>query len=245
MNARILLVDDDPMLAASLSRPLAYEGFSVQVATTGPGALEAHAAWAPDLILLDLLLPGMHGIEVCRRLRGQSNVPVLMLTARGDVQDRVAGLAAGADDYLAKPFSLEELLLRVHGLLRRTRVTPDPAGESLQFADVRMDVRGHVAWRNGRLLSLTRQEFALLRLFLEHPGEVQTRSHILEQVWDYDFGRESNVLEVYVGYLRRKLEAGGGSRLLHTVRGVGYTLRESLAPEQDGHHEGHPQEGSL
>jgi two-component system, OmpR family, response regulator MprA len=225
MGARILVVDDDPLLAAALRRPLAYEGFEVEVASSGEEALTSVREHGPDLVILDVLLPGIDGLEVCRRLRQASEVPVLMLTARSEVPERVAGFEAGADDYLGKPFAFEELLMRVKALLRRGG-NGIHAGE-LRFADLRMDRSTREVWRGDRAISLTRQEFDLLALFLEHPRQVLPRSTILERVWDYDFGRDSNVLEVYVGYLRRKLEAGNESRLLHTVRGVGYVLKEA------------------
>jgi len=224
MGAHILVVDDDPLLAAALRRPLAYEGFAVEVATSGEEALSSALDHSPDLVILDVLLPGIDGLEVCRRLRRAGDVPVLMLTARSDVPERVAGFEAGADDYLAKPFAFEELLVRIKALLRRGRNGSNSS--ELRFGDLRMDRSTHEVWRGERLISLTRQEFDLLSLFLEHPRQVLTRTTILERVWDYDFGRDSNVLEVYVGYLRRKLEAEGESRIIHTMRGVGYVLRE-------------------
>jgi len=223
MGARILVVDDDPMLAAALRRPLAYEGYEVLVATSGEEALARVSEQAPDLVVLDILLPGMDGLAVCRRLRQVTDIPVLMLTARTEVPERVAGFEAGADDYLGKPFAFEELLLRVKALLRRGR---NGSASELRFTDLRMDRSTREVWRGDRAISLTRQEFDLLALFLEHPRQVLTRSTILERVWDYDFGRDSNVLEVYVGYLRRKLEGGGEARVIHTIRGVGYVLRE-------------------
>jgi len=223
MGARILVVDDDPMLAAALRRPLTYEGYEVDVATSGEEALARVHEHAPDLVVLDVLLPGMDGLATCRRLRSVTDVPVLMLTARSEVPERVAGFEAGADDYLGKPFAFEELLVRVKALLRRRR---NGAGGELRFGDLRMDRSTREVSRGNRAISLTRQEFNLLALFLEHPRQVLTRSTILERVWDYDFGRDSNVLEVYVGYLRRKLESGGEPRIILTVRGVGYVLRE-------------------
>jgi two-component system response regulator MprA len=223
MGARILVVDDDPMLAAALRRPLSYEGYEVDVATSGEEALTRVHEHAPDLVVLDVLLPGMDGLATCRRLRSVTDVPVLMLTARSEVPERVAGFEAGADDYLGKPFAFEELLVRVKALLRRRR---NGAGGELRFGDLRMDRSTREVTRGDRGISLTRQEFELLALFLEHPRQVLTRSTILERVWDYDFGRDSNVLEVYVGYLRRKLESGGEPRIILTVRGVGYVLRE-------------------
>ncbi len=224
MGAHVLIVDDDPLLAAALRRPLAYEGFEVEVASSGEEALARALDHAPDLVVLDVLLPGIDGLEVCRRLRRAGDVPVLMLTARGEVAERVAGFEAGADDYLAKPFAFEELLVRVKALLRRGG--GGAASTELRFGDLRMDRSTREVWRGERTISLTRQEFDLLALFLEHPRQVLPRSTILERVWDYDFGRDSNVLEVYVGYLRRKLEADDEPRIIHTVRGVGYVLRE-------------------
>jgi two-component system response regulator MprA len=223
MGARILVVDDDPLLAAALRRPLAYEGFEVEVATSGEEALAHVGEQPPDLVILDILLPGMDGLEVCRQLRRKRNLPVLMLTARDEVPERVAGFEAGADDYLGKPFAFEELLMRVKALLRRGG---NGAGSELRFGDLRMDRSTREVWRGDRQISLTRQEFELLALLLEHPRQVLPRSTILERVWDYDFGRDSNVLEVYIGYLRRKLESNNEPRIVHTVRGVGYTLRE-------------------
>jgi two-component system, OmpR family, response regulator MprA len=225
MGAHILVVDDDPLLAAALRRPLAYEGFEVEVAASGEEALSRALERTPDLVILDVLLPGIDGLEVCRRLRQVCDAAVLMLTARSEVTERVAGFEAGADDYLGKPFAFEELLVRVKALLRRGRNGSVPTAE-LRFGDVRMDRSTREVWRSDRTISLTRQEFDLLALFLEHPRQVLPRSTILERVWDYDFGRDSNVLEVYVGYLRRKLEAEGEPRVIHTVRGVGYVLRE-------------------
>lgn len=224
MGTRILVVDDDPMLAAALRRPLAYEGFEVDVATSGEAALSIAHERRPDLVLLDVLLPGMDGLSVCRELRQRYNLPVLMLTARSEIPERVAGFEAGADDYVGKPFAVEELLMRVKALLRRGRAR---TGDELRFADLRLDRTGREVRRGNREIPLTRQEFELLTLFMEHPRQVLTRPTILERVWAYDFGRDSNVLEVYVGYLRRKLESDGESRLVHTVRGVGYVLRES------------------
>jgi two-component system, OmpR family, response regulator MprA len=223
MGARILVVDDDPLLAAALRRPLAYEGFEVEIATSGEEALARVQEGAPDLVVLDILLPGMDGLEVCRQLRRKGDLPVLMLTARDEVPERVAGFEAGADDYLGKPFAFEELLMRVKALLRRGG---NGTSSQLRFGDLRMDRSTREVWRGDRQISLTRQEFDLLALLLEHPRQVLTRSTILERVWDYDFGRDSNVLEVYIGYLRRKLESEGEARIVHTVRGVGYVLRE-------------------
>jgi two-component system response regulator MprA len=200
------------------------DGYKVHLAADGREALESLAHQPPDAIVLDVLMPEPDGIEVCRRLRAAGDrTPVLMLTARDAVPDRVRGLDAGADDYLVKPFALEELGARLRALLRRSGA---PTEEKLRHAGLELDPAGHTVTRDGRPVELTRTEFLLLELFLRHPRQVLTRSQIFEQVWGYDFGPSSNSLEVYVGYLRRKLEAGGEPRLVHTVRGVGYVLRE-------------------
>jgi two-component system response regulator MprA len=220
---RILVVDDEPAVRDAVDRALRLEGHDVAVAADGRAALDAVAATPPDALVLDVLMPRVDGLEVCRRLRAAGDrTPVLVLTARDAVADRVRGLDAGADDYLVKPFALEELLARVRALLRRA--VPD--GEALlRFADLELDPVAYTVCRGERPLELTRTEFALLELFLRHPRQVLTRSIIFDRVWGYDFGPASNSLEVYVGYLRRKTEAGGEPRLLHTVRGVGYVLR--------------------
>jgi two-component system response regulator MprA len=221
---RLLVVEDDPDMARFLGRGLREQAYAVDVAANGDDALERAATAAYDAILLDAMIPPPDGFEVCRRLRaGGSIVPILMLTARDAVDDRVAGLDAGADDYLVKPFALQELRARLRALLRRTEATR--AGV-LRFADLELDPVGREVRRGGREIELSRTEFNLLELFLEHPRQVLTRSQIFERVWGYDFGATSNALGVYIGYLRRKTEAGGKSRLIHTVRGVGYTLRE-------------------
>jgi two-component system response regulator MprA len=200
------------------------DGYKVQLAADGEEALEALTNTPPDAVVLDLLMPAPDGLEVCRRLRAAGDrIPVLMLTARDAVPDRVKGLDAGADDYLVKPFALEELTARLRALLRRSG---SPVGERLRYADLELDPAGHTVTRGGRPVELTRTEFLLLELLLRHPRQVLTRGQIFEQVWGYDFGPSSNSLEVYVGYLRRKLEADGEPRLLHTVRGVGYVLRQ-------------------
>jgi two-component system, OmpR family, response regulator MprA len=227
--ARILVVDDEPAVQSALSRALTLEHYKVSHAMDGQQALERLDADPYEAVILDISMPRLDGLEVCRRLReGGDRTPVLMLTAREGVDDRVAGLDAGADDYLVKPFALRELLARVRALLRRS--SEDDADEQereLTFEDLRLDRFAHEAWRGERVLALTRTEFLLLEMFLRHPRQVLTRSAIFEDVWGYDFGATSNSLGVYMGYLRRKTEAGGESRLLHTVRGVGYVLRSS------------------
>jgi two-component system, OmpR family, response regulator MprA len=224
-QARILVVDDEPAVQSALFRALTLEHYDVANASDGYEALERIGATAYEAIILDIAMPRMDGLEVCKRLRaGGDRTPVLMLTARGEVDDRVAGLDVGADDYLVKPFALRELLARVRALLRRA-VEDDGIEETFSFEDLRVDLRAHEAWRGERLLALTRTEFLLLEMFLRHPRQVLTRSAIFENVWGYDFGSSSNSLGVYMGYLRRKTEVGDESRLLHTVRGVGYVLR--------------------
>jgi two-component system response regulator MprA len=224
-QARILVVDDEPAVQNALSRALALEHYEVARAGDGLEALERLGAAPYEAIILDIAMPRMDGLELCRRLRaGGDSTPVLMLTARGEVDDRVAGLDAGADDYLVKPFALRELLARIRALLRRAG-DEDGTSQVLSFADLRVDLRAHEAWRGERPLALTRTEFLLLELFLRHPRQVLTRSVIFENVWGYDFGSSSNSLGVYMGYLRRKTEVGEEPRLLHTVRGVGYVLR--------------------
>jgi two-component system, OmpR family, response regulator MprA len=223
---KVLVVDDERAVRESLRRALELEGYEIELAADGRealGRLEAEAQ--PDAVVLDVLMPGVDGLEVCRALRRSgSSVPVLMLTARTEVDDRVAGLDAGADDYLTKPFALEELLARLRALLRRTA---EGSGEVLRFADLELDPGTREVTRGGESIELTRTEFSLLELFMLNPRQVLTRSVIFERVWGYDFGYGSNSLDVYVGYLRRKTEAGGKPRLIHTVRGVGYALRET------------------
>jgi two-component system, OmpR family, response regulator MprA len=222
---RILVVDDEPAVRAALQRALQLEGYDVALAEDGDAALRLVQRDAPELVLLDVLMPSLDGLAVCRRLRRAGDrTPVLMLTARDAVSDRVSGLDAGADDYLVKPFALEELLARVRALLRRT-VNGDPHGV-LRFADVSLDPGTHEVLRGSREIELTRTEFLLLELFLLNPRQVLPRSLIFERVWGYDFGPTSNSLEVYVGYLRRKLEAEGEPRVIQTVRGVGYALKQ-------------------
>jgi two-component system response regulator MprA len=222
---KILVVDDERAVRESLRRALELEGYEIELAEDGSQALERlEAEREPDAVVLDVLMPGVDGLEVSRTLRRKgSRVPILMLTARTQVEDRVEGLDAGADDYLTKPFALEELLARVRALLRRTG---DGAGETLRFADLELDPGTREVTRGDERIELTRTEFSLLELFLLNPRQVLTRSLIFERVWGYDFGFASNSLDVYIGYLRRKTEAGGKPRLIHTVRGVGYALRE-------------------
>jgi two-component system response regulator MprA len=225
-QARILVVDDEPAVQSALARALSMEHYDVAQAVDGQQALERLGASPYEAVILDIAMPRMDGLEVCRRLRdGGDTTPVLMLTARGEVDDRVAGLDAGADDYLVKPFALRELLARVRALLRRAGEDGDGPAETLLFEDLRLDLSAHEAWRGERQLQLTRTEFLLLELFMRHPRQVLSRSVIFEQVWGYDFGSSSNSLGVYMGYLRRKTETAEESRLLHTVRGVGYVLR--------------------
>ena len=220
-----MVVDDERAVRESLRRALELEGYEIELAADGQEALYRVEAAEPDVIVLDVLMPRMDGLEVCRTLRSAGDrTPVLMLTARDAVRDRVAGLDAGADDYLVKPFALDELLARLRALLRRAM--PDAGGAPLRFLDVELDPVAHEVRRAGRPIALTRTEYLLLELFLRHPRQVLTRSLIFENVWGYDFGPTSNSLEVYMGYLRRKTEAGGEPRVLHTVRGVGYVLRE-------------------
>ena len=223
MNEKILVVDDEPKITDFIRRGLTYEGFSVEVAHDGERGLALAIEGEPDLVVLDIMLPGMDGLQVCRRLRQESDVPIIMLTARDAVSDRVTGLDMGADDYLVKPFALEELLARVRALLRRRG---KPADARLQLSDLAMDTGTRQVWRGERPVKLTTKEFDLLELFLRHPGQVLSREMIYEDIWGYDFGGESNIIEVYVRYLRTKLEQEGAPRLLETIRGVGYVLRE-------------------
>jgi two-component system, OmpR family, response regulator MprA len=223
MNERILIVEDDPAILKMLQRGLAFEGFVVDVATDGRMGMNQARDHRPDLVVLDWMLPGLDGLEVCRRLRSSSSLPILMLTAKDTIQDRVQGLDAGADDYLVKPFNLEELLARIRALLRRTQTERN---QVYKFADMTMDTSSRLVTRSGRQIQLTAKEYELLELFLRHPRQVLTREVIFDRVWGYDFGGESNVLEVYIRYLRQKLETDEEHRLIHTVRGVGYVLRE-------------------
>ena len=225
----ILVVEDEPAVRDSVRRALELKGYRVETAVDGPKALIAARGTERDAIVLDVMLPGLDGLEVCRRLRGDGNtVPILMLTARDAIGDRVAGLDAGADDYLVKPFALEELLARLRAITRRggENGSAGEPPEVLRFADLRLDTGEHRTYRGERRLELTRTEYLLLELFLRHPRHVLTRIAIFERVWGYDFGTSSNSLGVYIGYLRSKLEEGGEPRLIQTVRGVGYVLRE-------------------
>jgi len=227
----ILVVDDEPAVREALESSLRFEGYKVSLADEGVAALTAIASDEPDLVLLDVLMPRMDGLTACRRLRARGDtLPVLMLTARDAVGDRVTGLDAGADDYLVKPFDLDELLARVRALLRRSLMTGSPPpDDTLTFADLRMDTAAREVTRAGRPIDLTRTEYTLLELLMTHPRQVLTREQILRNVWGFDFEPASNSLDVYVMYLRRKTEAGDLPRLVHTVRGVGYVLR---APEK-------------
>ena len=225
----MLVVDDEPAVREVLERVLRLDGYDVEVACDGREAVRRQAVAPADVVLLDILMPGLDGLEVCRRIRDVGDrTPVLMLTARDQVGDRVAGLEAGADDYLPKPCSLDELLARLRALLRRSGWQEDR--RVLRFGDLELDPHSHEVRRAGRPIELTRTEFLLLELFMHHPRQVLTREQIFDRVWGYDFGPASNSLEVYVGYLRRKTEAAGQPRLVHTVRGVGYVLRAPLTP---------------
>ena len=224
---KIFVVDDERAVRESLRRALELEGYEIELASDGEEAIERLGLASPvDAIVLDVLMPGIDGLETCRRLRADGiRVPVLMLTARAEVDSRVAGLDAGADDYLAKPFALAELLARLRALLRRAG-NGDDGRDALRFSDLELDLGTREVTRSGRPIELTRTEFSLLELFMRNARQVLTRSIIFERVWGYDFGPTSNSLDVYIGYLRRKTEEGGGTRLIHTVRGVGYALRE-------------------
>ncbi|AFP41777.1 response regulator transcription factor [Mycolicibacterium smegmatis] len=225
---RILVVDDDRAVRESLRRSLSFNGYSVELAQDGVEALDAITNNRPDALILDVMMPRLDGLEVCRQLRSTGDdLPILVLTARDSVSERVAGLDAGADDYLPKPFALEELLARMRALLRRT--VSDDSGDSqkMTFSDLTLDPVTREVTRGGRQISLTRTEFSLLEMLIANPRRVLTRSRILEEVWGFDFPTSGNALEVYIGYLRRKTEAEGEPRLIHTVRGVGYVLRET------------------
>ncbi|MFS3127459.1 response regulator transcription factor [Nocardioides sp. Bht2] len=226
-SSHVLVVDDDRAVRESLRRSLEFNGFKVSMATDGAEALATIGGLHPDVVVMDVMMPRLDGIEATKALRSAGNdVPILVLTARDAVGDRVAGLDAGADDYLTKPFALEELLARLRALLRRV-VPSEDSGEVLTFADLSLDLGSREVKRGERSIELTRTEFALLEMFLRRPRRVLERSFILEEVWGYDFPTTANSLEVYIGYLRRKTEAENEPRLLHTVRGVGYVLKES------------------
>ncbi|MFA4836635.1 MAG: response regulator transcription factor [Dehalococcoidia bacterium] len=220
---RILVVDDDPEIVSFLKRGLIYEGYSVDTASDGSQALAKARDKEPDLIILDVMMPVIDGLEVSKRIRQASDIPILMLTAKGTVADKVAGLDSGADDYLIKPFALDELLARVRSMLRRRQ---PKEGEILRFSDLSLNTSSREAKRGSKAIDLTTQEFDLLELFMRHPRQVLKRDLIYERVWGYDFEGESNVIEVYVNYLRSKMELRGQPRLIHTIRGVGYVLRE-------------------
>ncbi len=224
MAERILVIEDDAQIADLLRRGLIYEGYTVEVASDGEGGLTAARDRPPDIVLLDLMLPGIDGLTVCRRLRAASDVPILILTAKEAVPDRVAGLDAGADDYLVKPFSFDELLARIRALLRRHQRAG--TSDELRFADLTMNLGSREVRRGNRRIELTAREFELLALFMQNPRQVLTRDVLYDRIWGYDFGGESNIIEVYIRYLRAKLEENGEPRLIQTVRGVGYALRE-------------------
>ena len=227
-HVRSLVVDDDRAVRESLRRSLSFNGYTVDLAEDGVEALEAITHERPDAVVLDVMMPRMDGLEVCRQLRSTGDdLPILVLTARDSVSERVAGLDAGADDYLPKPFALEELLARLRALLRRTGPEESTEAAIMTFADLTLDPSTREVYRGNRAISLTRTEFALLEMLIANPRRVLTRSRILEEVWGFDFPTSGNALEVYVGYLRRKTEAEGETRLIHTVRGVGYVLRET------------------
>lgn len=220
---KIVIIDDDPKIRAMLVRSLSYAGYIVLAAENGLQGWEVVVREKPQVVILDIMLPEMDGFEVCRLLKGQVDTSILMLTARDEVKDRVKGLDCGADDYLIKPFALEELLARVRALLRRYRENEE---QILSFADLQINLDTYQVWRGEREINLTAKEFELLSLFMKNPRQILTREKIMDTVWGYDYQGESNVLEVYIGYLRQKLEEAGEKRLLQTVRGIGYTLKE-------------------
>ena len=223
-SQRILVIDDDKSITSFLRRALSYSGYSVEVKENGPLGLQSALESPPDLVVLDIMMPGMDGYEVARRLRAAGEVPILMLTAKDEVRDRVRGLDVGADDYLVKPFALEELQARIRALLRRRE--PEAIRQVLRYADLEVDTGSRDVRRGDRKIELTAKEYELLTTFLRQPRQVLSREFLLERVWGFNFEAETHVLEVYVGYLRQKLEAGGEPRLIHTVRGAGYVLRE-------------------
>ncbi len=225
MNERILIVEDDHAIVRVLKRTLTYEGYNVESSHDGVSGYDTYKKFHPDLIILDWMLPGMDGIEFCDRIRSsEDNVPIIMLTAKDTTSDRVMGLDAGVDDYLVKPFEIEELTARIRALLRRTK---SERTSTLNMADLVLDTSTRQAHRGGRVINLTAKEYDLLELFLRHPRQVLTREVIFDRVWGYDFGGESNVLDVYIRYLRQKIEEKGEIRLIHTARGVGYVMRET------------------
>lgn len=224
MKSRIVVIDDDPSVTSLLKRGLSYEGYEVHTAPNGKEGLDLAREMAPSLVILDVMMPGIDGFEVCRRLRGADpSLPIVMLTARDATTDQVAGLETGADDYVVKPFAFDVLLARVRARLRRSETV---GGEKLSFSDLVLDTGTHTARRGQREIELTTTEYTLLLEFMRHPMQVLSKGQLMEKVWGYDFDGNHNVLEVYVRYLRNKLEAGGEARLIHTVRGAGYLLRE-------------------
>lgn len=220
---KIVVIDDDPGIRSMLQRSLSFAGYQVTVAEDGLKGWELGQKAKPHLIILDVMLPEMDGYEVCRELKKVTDTPILMLTAKDEIRARVKGLDCGADDYLVKPFALEELLARVRALLRRYRSGPE---NLLEYGDLKVNIDTYQVWRGERAIELTVREFDLLVLFMKHPHKVLTREKLMDSVWGFDYQGESNVLEVYIGYLRNKLEEGGEKRIIHTVRGVGYVLRE-------------------
>jgi two-component system response regulator MprA len=224
MSARVLVIEDDEAILKLLRRGLAYEGYQVDTAMDGQSGLTLARDNPPDFVVLDLMLPGIDGLEVCRRLRAGGPVPILILTAKESINDRIQGLDVGADDYMTKPFNLDELLARARALLRRAQPSRP---QVLRFADLTLDTGTRQASRGDRVIALTAKEYELLELFMRHPRQVLTRDTIFDRVWGYDFGGESNIIEVYIRYLRQKLEEKGESRLVHTVRGMGYVIREA------------------
>lgn len=224
MADKILVVEDDEGISGTLFRGLTFEGYKVVTAADGPGGLAIARDDPPDLVVLDWMLPGLDGLEVCKRLRAAGPTPILMLTAKDAIVDRVQGLDAGADDYLVKPFAFDEFLARVRALLRRTK--PAEGGEVLKFADMVLETGAREVRRGPHKIDLTAKEFDLLELFMRHPKQVLTRDMIYDRIWGYDFGGESNIIEVYIRYLRQKTEVDNSPRLLQTVRGIGYVLRE-------------------
>ncbi len=223
MITKILLIEDDIQFSELLKRALVFEGYQVDIAEDGISGLTLFNQNKPDLVVLDWLLPGMDGLEVCRRIREVSSLPILMLTGKEATEARVAGLDAGADDYMVKPYQADELLARIRALLRRTRMEPSAI---YKFNDLVLDTSTRQAMRNDRVIHLTAKEYELLEIFIRHPKQVLTREMIFDRVWGYDFGGESNVLDVYIRYLRQKLETTGETRLIYTVRGVGYVMRD-------------------